>query len=62
MDIVEPIMGVAHWRDDVVIEPEDVTVRFEAGWPVAINGEEFADQVDAGASRPTPSAVATGSA
>ncbi|MEY4175060.1 MAG: argininosuccinate synthase, partial [Actinomycetota bacterium] len=46
MDIVEPIMGVAHYRDDVVISPEVVTVRFHEGWPVAINGNEFASQVD----------------
>ena len=45
MDIVEPIMGVAHYRDDVAIEAEVVTVRFHEGWPVAINGEEFPDQV-----------------
>ena len=46
MDIVEPIMGVAHWRDDVSIAPEVVTVRFHEGWPVALNGQEFADQVE----------------
>ncbi len=46
MDIVEPIMGVAHYRDSVKIEPEVVTVRFHEGWPVAINGKEFATQVD----------------
>ena len=45
MDIVEPIMGVAHWRDDVRIAPEVVSIRFHEGWPVAINGKEFADQV-----------------
>ena len=45
MDIVEPIMGVAHYRDDVAIASEVVTVRFHEGWPVAINGEEFPDQV-----------------
>ena len=45
MDIVEPIMGVAHYRDDVTIAPEIVSVRFHEGWPVAINGEEFPDQV-----------------
>jgi argininosuccinate synthase len=45
MDIVEPIMGVAHYRDDVTIAAEVVTVRFHEGWPVAINGEEFPDQV-----------------
>ena len=46
MDIVEPIMGVAHWRDDVAIAPEVVSVRFHEGWPVALNGKEFADQVE----------------
>ena len=45
MEIVEPIMGVAHWVEDVTIAPEDVTVRFEQGWPVAINGSAFQDQV-----------------
>jgi argininosuccinate synthase len=45
MDIVEPIMGLAHWRDDVSIVAEEVSVRFHEGWPVAINGREFADQV-----------------
>ncbi len=46
MDIVEPIMGVAHYREGVAIEPEVVTVRFHEGWPVAINDQEFASQVD----------------
>jgi argininosuccinate synthase len=46
MDIVEPIMGVAHYLDDVQIASEVVTVRFHEGWPVAINGNEFASQVD----------------
>ncbi|MFM8268516.1 MAG: argininosuccinate synthase [Ilumatobacteraceae bacterium] len=45
MDIVEPIMGVAHYREDVVIDPEVVSVRFHEGWPVAINGHEFPDQI-----------------
>ena len=46
MDIVEPIMGVAHWHDDVAIAPEVVSVRFHEGWPVALNGKEFSDQVE----------------
>jgi len=46
MEIVDPIMGVAFWRDDVTIASEDVSIRFEQGWPVAINGETFADQVE----------------
>ncbi|MEY4227180.1 MAG: argininosuccinate synthase [Actinomycetota bacterium] len=45
MDIVSPIMGVAHWDEAVAIVPEQVTVRFHEGWPVAINGAEFADEV-----------------
>src|SRR5215467_4293564 len=27
--IVQPIMGVAFWKDDVVVQPEIVTIRFE---------------------------------
>ncbi len=46
MSIVEPIMGVAHWDPGVAIEPETVTVRFHEGWPVALNGVEFADRVE----------------
>lgn len=45
MEIVSPIMGVAHWDPDVAIATEDVSIRFEKGWPVAINGSEFDDQV-----------------
>jgi len=45
MHIVDPIMGVAFWRDDVVIERETVTIRFEEGQPVALNGEQFSDPV-----------------
>ncbi|WP_207454450.1 argininosuccinate synthase [Desertivibrio insolitus] len=45
LDIVEPIMGVASWREDVEIATEEVSVRFEAGRPVAINGVEFDDPV-----------------
>src|SRR5450755_131825 len=31
--IVEPIMGVASWRDDVAVKAETVTVRFDEGRP-----------------------------
>jgi argininosuccinate synthase len=34
MQIVEPIMGVAHWNPEVTIEPERVTVEVEYGLPV----------------------------
>jgi argininosuccinate synthase len=42
MTIVQPIMGVAHWRKDVSIEPETVTVAFERGTPVSLNGKRYA--------------------
>lgn len=45
MEIVSPIMGVAHWDPSITIEAEDVTIRFEEGWPVEINGTTFTDQV-----------------
>ncbi|HEX3891358.1 MAG TPA: argininosuccinate synthase [Terracidiphilus sp.] len=44
--IVDPIMGVAFWRDDVPVKAEEVTVRFHEGLPVALNGKEFTDQVE----------------
>jgi len=46
MKIVNPIMGVAFWREDVTIKHEEVTVRFEEGMPVALNGQTFASTVD----------------
>ena len=45
MKIVEPIMGVAFWRDEVEVKREEVTVRFEEGRPVALNGVTFSDSV-----------------
>jgi argininosuccinate synthase len=44
--IVNPIMGVAFWRDDVQIAKEEVTVRFEEGQPVALNGKTFPNAVE----------------
>ncbi|KQU71208.1 MULTISPECIES: argininosuccinate synthase [unclassified Rhizobacter] len=44
--IVNPIMGVAFWRDDVAVKAEEVTVRFEEGRPVALNGQTFASPVE----------------
>ena len=43
--IVQPIMGTAFWRDDVEVKRETVTVRFDEGRPVALNGVEHADLV-----------------
>jgi argininosuccinate synthase len=45
MTIVQPIMGVAFWRDDVAVKRETVTVAFDEGRPVALNGQRFADEV-----------------
>ena len=40
LETVEPIMGVQFWDPAVEIAPEDVTVRFQQGRPVAINGDD----------------------
>jgi argininosuccinate synthase len=45
LETIEPIMGVKFWDAETRIETEDVAVTFEAGYPVAINGERFDDQV-----------------
>ncbi len=45
LETVEPIMGVRFWDPAVQIDAEDVTVRFEAGRPVAINGKRYDDPV-----------------
>ena len=44
--IVKPIMGVAFWDENVQVKPEVVTVRFEEGVPVALNGKTFDNVVD----------------
>ena len=44
--IVKPIMGVAFWDENVEIKAETVSVRFEEGVPVALNGKTFADPVE----------------
>jgi argininosuccinate synthase len=44
--IVSPIMGVASFRDDVVIKAETVSVRFDEGMPVALNGIAYRDPVE----------------
>ena len=45
IDIVQPIMGVASWRDDVPVARETVAVRFEEGRPVALNGVSYGDDL-----------------
>lgn len=44
--IVNPIMGVPFWREEVQIKAEEVTVRFEEGIPVALNGKTFDNIVE----------------
>ena len=44
--IVNPIMGVPFWREDVQIKAEEVTVRFEEGIPVSLNGKTFDNIVE----------------
>ena len=44
--IVNPIMGVPFWHEDVQIKAEEVTVRFEEGIPVALNGKTFDNIVE----------------
>jgi len=43
MTIVSPIMDVPFWKGG--IEPEEVTISFDEGQPVALNGQTFADPV-----------------
>ena len=45
LETVEPIMGVKFWDPTVAIETEDVTVGFEQGRPVSINGVRYSDPV-----------------
>ncbi|MFC3687692.1 argininosuccinate synthase [Aquipuribacter hungaricus] len=46
VEVVDPIMGVRHWDASVEIAPEDVTIGFEQGRPVSIDGQTFASPVD----------------
>jgi len=46
MEIVEPIMGVKHWDQSVEISDEEVTIAFEQGRPVSLNGKKFASAVE----------------
>ena len=45
-EIVEPIMGVKFWEEEVAISTEDVTIKFVQGRPVSINGEELSSAAD----------------
>jgi argininosuccinate synthase len=45
MKLVEPIMGVKFWDASVDVQPEEVSVTFEEGFPTALNGKAFSDHV-----------------
>ncbi|WP_375493421.1 argininosuccinate synthase [uncultured Jatrophihabitans sp.] len=45
LETVEPIMGVKFWDPAVSVDAEDVSIRFDSGRPVAINGVDYADPV-----------------
>ncbi len=45
INIVNPIMGVAFWKPEVEVKAETVSVTFEEGQPVALNGRTFKDAV-----------------
>jgi argininosuccinate synthase len=45
LETIEPIMGIEFWDPAVVVHAEDVTVRFEHGRPVAVNGKPYEDPV-----------------
>lgn len=45
IETVDPIMGVRFWDPTVDIQPEEVTLTYLAGRPVAINGKHFHDPV-----------------
>jgi argininosuccinate synthase len=47
MSIVQPIMGVAHWKPEVNVSAERVTVTFEKGMPVALNGRSVGSAFEA---------------
>ena len=60
--IVEPIMGVAFWRDDVAVKREAGHRPLRRGAAVALNGITFKNAVADARWRPTASAAATASA
>ena len=46
IETVQPIMGARFWDPAVEITPEDVTIAFERGRPVRIDGSEFGAPAD----------------
>ncbi|CAN5869703.1 argininosuccinate synthase [soil metagenome] len=41
MKIVSPIMGVAHWKPEVAVTAEEITIGFQQGRPMTLNGQTF---------------------
>ena len=62
MRIVEPIMGVAHWKSDVAIAPEEITIELRAGPADHAERPARSRRRTSCSSRPTGSAGATASA
>jgi argininosuccinate synthase len=46
LEVVQPIMGVRFWDPDVEIATEDVSIRFDQGRPVAVDGKHYDDPVE----------------
>ncbi len=46
LHLVEPIMGVSHWKKGVDVAPETVAVEFAGGLPVAVGGKRCASLID----------------
>src|SRR2546426_7678571 len=46
INIVEPIMGVAFWREDVAVKPENVSIPVDQSPPAPLNGKTFPDEVE----------------
>ena len=59
MRIVEPIMGVAFWREDVAVQPETVTVALRGGRAGLASTGRASRTRWRSSPRPTPSAGAT---
>ncbi|UOF93926.1 MAG: argininosuccinate synthase [Bordetella sp.] len=44
--IIKPIMGVRFWDSEVQIEPEEISIKLEEGYPIALNGIEFSNPIE----------------
>ncbi|MDR1214207.1 MAG: argininosuccinate synthase [Propionibacteriaceae bacterium] len=46
IELVDPIMGLRFWDPAVAIATEEVTIEFDTGWPVAIDGRRFESRAE----------------